>query len=503
MNTAPIENASCMKPDAIPELSFDTFKSELSSSILAGAVLPALFCVKDGNAAFLYALLKGNAASKLVLAKTRLDGNSYPSLTPEIPQAHMFEREIFEQYGIKPEGHPWLKPVRFEKSRVKETPLPEAPVLANEYRVEGEAIHEVAVGPVHAGVIEPGHFRFQCSGERVHHLEISLGFQHRGIEKRLPAAGKKTVHFIETLSGDSTISHTTCFCRLMEALTDTAPSPRAEAIRALAAELERIANHVGDLGALAGDVAFLPTAAYCGRVRGEFLNMTALICGNRFGRNLIRQGGVRADITTEKAAKLLEWFNRAYADAVSALDLMFDAPTVLDRFENTGTVSFDDAVKIGMVGVAARASGMICDIRSDFPTGYYRKHSPKKARQNDGDVLSRAKIRFTEIKESAKTIREILSSEFSGAENGAMRQSAANTKPCRPSSIAVSLEEGWRGEICHIALTDENGKLSYYKVVDPSFHNWFGLALALREQEISDFPICNKSFNLSYCGHDL
>ena len=229
---------------------------------------------------------------------------------------HLFEREIAEQFGVEPAGHPWLKPVRFSPPRRK---IPVAAGRSNGriasptvgvadfYRVEGDEVHEVAVGPVHAGIIEPGHFRFQCHGEEVFHLEISLGYQHRGIERAMVGGpSRRTFHMMETLAGDTTIGHGLAYCRVLEALGGCQVPARAQALRGIALELERLANHTGDLGALAGDVGFLPTAAYCGRLRGEFLNLTALICGNRFGRGLLRPGGVGFDVDGLRAQRLLD-----------------------------------------------------------------------------------------------------------------------------------------------------------------------------------------------------
>ena len=286
---------------------------------------------------------------------------------------------------------------------------------------------------------------------------------------------------------------------MIESLSGITVSPRSEAIRAIAWELERIANHIGDLGALAGDVAYLPTASYCGRIRGDFLNMTALLCGNRFGRGLIVPGGTSYDLDQEHTAELLRRLEQGEKDLNSALDLMFDSPSVLDRLENTGTVSTATAKEAGLVGAAARASGIRCDIRTSHAYGWYKNSAPEMAFEENGDVAARAKIRQQELTQSIQFIKQLLQS----LPDGKTHTGAPELPDLMPDAIGVTLAEAWRGQLCHVALTDHNGKFARYKVVDPSFHNWFGLAMALRGEQISNFPICNKSFNLSYCGHDL
>ena len=453
----------------------------------------------------LLAVLTNAEANNCDLVRTVVK-DSFDSLTPECPAFHWFERELAEQYGLAISGHPWLKPIRFQP------PLPGGSIVAADvakriivgdtsyFTLAGEACHEVAVGPVHAGVIEPGHFRFQCLGEDVFSLEISLGYQHRGIEKMLLGGpDRRTLPIIATASGDSTIASTSAYAQLCESLSpELQPEPNQLLLRGVAAELERLANHVGDLGAMAGDVAFLTTASFCGRLRGEFLNMTAEICGNRFGRNLVCPGGVRCALMPAKAAKILSWLERVLLDVDNALALMFEAPTVLDRFENTGTVTQSAARDIGLVGPAARAAGLSTDIRHTHPYGCYATSAaPAQSTASGGDVLARALLRRQEIAASAAWLKDKLSLWQK------VNCTASRTVVLPPDMIAVSLVEAWRGEMCHVAITSKNGTFRRYKIVDPSFHNWFGLALSLRGEQISHFPICNKSFNLSYCGHDL
>jgi len=311
---ASLGNGLSIRLKDVPELSLGDFAAGLIDGVKAGKRVSSLFGSqaegRDGTV--LYAILADDARNSLEVASAVVKGDGFESMTPACPQVHLFEREIAEQYGLRPEGHPWLKPARWQRSRTGrdawQRPSGEAllPAVGDFYRVEGEEVHEVAVGPVHAGVIEPGHFRFQCHGERVFHLEIALGYQHRGVEESLRGGPHRhTAARIETLAGDTTVGHATAWAQALEALSATTAPPRAQAIRGIALELERLANHAGDLGALAGDVGFLPTASFCGRLRGDFLNMTALLAGNRFGRGLVRPGGTLVDLDAPLAGELL------------------------------------------------------------------------------------------------------------------------------------------------------------------------------------------------------
>jgi Ni,Fe-hydrogenase III large subunit len=523
-----LTNCQPARLDEIPQLGIDEFRDVVLDGVSSGSRLAALFgrpvAPASGTAGTeagatstgvrLYAVL-ANSASGILAVLSADVGDRYQSLTSECPQAHWFEREIAEQWGIKPEGHPWLKPIRFHSSyraqgvapasvpAVATDPFgrkPDDPILpgvTNFLQTTSEEMHEVAVGPVHAGIIEPGHFRFLCHGENVLHLEISLGYQHRGVERALVGGpGKRTIHLIETLAGDTTVGHTMAYCHALEALSGTHVPARAQAVRGIALELERLANHTGDLGALAGDVGFLPTMSFCGRIRGDFLNMTAEICGNRFGRGLVRPGGIGQVVDEGVRESLRTRLAAALKDVTGAANLLWETPSVMARFEETGAVSREVCEQLGLVGVAARACGVERDVRFEFPFGIFMvTHIPMSV-GSGGDVAARAYVRWFEIQRSAAFIQEQLNSL---PENGAHVELGKLAN----DSIVVSLTEGWRGEICHVAMTSGEGRLAHYKVVDPSFHNWMGLAMSLRGQQISDFPLCNKSFNLSYCGHDL
>lgn len=482
-------NASRVSWASVPVFSSTKLVRLTVDLLTQGARLCSWFGVPDHGQTILVAVLAMDAEGLLGVARSEPVSGSYPALTLQAPQAHLFEREIWEQHGLVPLGHPWLKPVRHIHDN--------APANAPFFRVEGGEIHEVAVGPVHAGVIEPGHFRFQCDGEEVLHLEIALGYQHRGIETAMQGGPHRaTMSQMETVAGDTTIAHSTAYATILETLAGVEAPLRAQWLRAIALELERLANHTGDMGALALDVAFLPTSSACGKIRGDFLNLTALLCGNRFGRGMIRPGGCRHDLEPQRLETLKTRLDTHLTDVKQAVAWFWDAASVRVRFRNVGVVHPAQAASIGLVGPAARACGLVRDVRFDHPTGWHRFSQTPVAVWPSGDIFARAKVRTFEIERSGNYLFDQLAQDVDGGCLDALPEP-------QPDSLTVSLVEGWRGEVCHVAVTDHHGRFRRYKITDPSFHNWTGLALALRGTAISDFPICNKSFNLSYCGFDL
>lgn len=500
-----VYNASSLPMADIPAVGSSRFLQGILDAAGRGWRIVSYFGIPSQSGVSLLCVLAGKAEGHLAVTRTDANDGHLPSIASLCPQAQLFEREIAEQCGLRFDGHPWFKPVRFHRAFVPGRDAWSRPVdepvrvgVMNYFQVAGDEVHEVAVGPVHAGIIEPGHFRFQCHGEEVFHLEISLGYQHRGIEAALIGGPHpRTLQVMESAAGDTTIGHGQAYCMVVEALAGgTRVPPRAEVFRGIALELERLANHAGDLGAIAGDVGYLPAASFCGRIRGDFLNMTAVLCGSRFGRGFLTPGGTIFDLTAAQRDDLLKRLAGTRRDLTDAVELLWNSPSVMGRLEETGTLTHEQGLELGLVGPAARACGIKRDVRNDYPFGIYRMTNLPVATAFHGDVCARTMIRWQEARKSMDFIEE----QLRHFPDGGHRVKAS---PGAGRSLAVAMTEGWRGEICHVAVTDEAGRFARYKIVDPSFHNWPGLAMALRGQQISDFPLCNKSFNLSCCGFDL
>ncbi len=496
----PLHNRWAVPWGDAPIVSPHELRAHTVEAVRQGARLVLLFGVPEADGRTrLVVVLADDAQGRLGVTTARVEA-AYAALTPDCPAAHAFERELAEQCGVVPEGHPWLKPLRRHPPDHLPPGRTAAPIDREAYpfaRVEGGQAHEVAVGPVHAGIIEPGHFRFQAHGEDVLFLEIMLGYQHRGVERlleSLPLA--RAMPVAESIAGDTVIAHSEAFCGALEALSRCKKSVRAQSVRGIALELERIANHLGDLGALAGDVAYHPAAAYFGRLRGDALNLLLELSGSRFGRGLVRPGGVGFDFTAALADAFAARLARLAREADEVSALLFENESVRARFEGVGALTSAQCETYGFVGPTARACDVARDVRHDHPSGVFRFAHIPLATAWAGDVEARARVRGLELQRSLAFVREQLESLPAGAARQDMRA-------LRPNEFVVAMTEGWRGEIAHAALTDGNGQVRRWKVKDPSFHNWSALALAMQGNQVSDFPLCNKSFNLSYAGHDL
>ena len=467
----------------IPTINFESLRAQLCATNLR----PIAFFGSDwGNDVKLIVALADDEKGEILVTSSLINKEvkEYESITKENSQYHMFEREFYEQFGIKPIGHPWLKPVRKNQDSYEF------------FEIEGEETHQVAVGPIHAGVIEPGHFRFMCQGEKVYNLEIMLGYQHRNVEDLMVKSPSNQL--VESICGDSVIAYSSAYSQLIEALGETQISNKAKIIRRIALEMERIAIHIGDMGAILGDIAYLMGKEVYAVTRTLVINTMLEVSGSRFIRGLVNVGGVNFDIDREMSKKIVDTLNYVKTTVDKMTSAALGSSTVMSRLEKTGQVRADVAQELNMVGLMARACGLNIDSRFDFQDEFYMdlERKPFKATH---DAYSRFRIRYKETKESIRFVKKLL--EKLEKCNNEKTYTAPNC--LIPNSFALSIVEGWRGEVVHIATTNEQGKISRYKIKDPSFNNWWGLSMAVRNNGISDFPLCNKGFNLSYCGFDL
>ncbi|HQC80663.1 MAG TPA: NADH-quinone oxidoreductase subunit C [Accumulibacter sp.] len=456
-----------------------------------------------------YALNEG-----LVWLDVELSGRvaTYPDLAPLFPCATRMQRALADLLGVTAEAasdqRPWLdhgawpahyRPLRREDTR--RTPSAGRAVVDYPFvRVEGDGVHEIPVGPVHAGIIEPGHFRFSVVGEKVLRLEQRLGYKHKGIEQRFTEVPALQAHRLAgRISGDSTVAYAWSYCMALESLAGREIPERACWLRALLLERERVANHLGDLGALGNDAAFAFGLAQFSRLRENWLRLSNEVFGHRLTMDCIVPGGVAGDISPAMAARLIGQCAEIESD-VRILRQIYDEHSGLqDRFMTTGRVSPELATRLGLTGLAARASGQTADLRRDQPWPPYDRLQVNIATQCNGDVAARVAVRFDEVFESLRLIREILSRLPSGEIRHQIHLPGK-------SAFGAGRIEGWRGEI-FVALEwdGENGANSIRRCHchDPSWQNWPVLEHAVIGNIVPDFPLINKSFNLSYAGHDL
>jgi Ni,Fe-hydrogenase III large subunit len=475
--------------DAASELPLEGWRDGVGERLHAGARMVSMFGRADADRLIITAVLEDVDGALTTLRTAIAPDVPYRSLTPAFPALHCFERELHEQTGANVVGHPWLKGVRFEKTG------PKGRDAYTFYEVAGKEVHEVAVGPIHAGVIEPGSFRFMCLGERVQHLEIQLGYQHRGVEARLlERPADKLAPIVETIAGDTSVAHAWAYAAAVEALSETRIEQDVDVARAVMLELERVGMHLSSLAGLAADAGFLQGASTYARLRTTAINTSMRLCGSRFGRGAIRPGGV--GMKRLAATTLRHNINVLAEDGALIDDRFLSARSVRRRLEGVGTLPTAVAREIGLVGFAARASGVTCDLRA-FVGGGYARYPIAICVDSGGDCFARARLRTQEIRSSLAWLD-------AAVEAGPPAESSPrHVGMLAPRHIAIARVEGWRGEVVHVLETDASGRIAHYKVQDPSFRNWLGVALAVRDNDISDFPICNKSFDLSYCGNDL
>lgn len=498
-----VKNGQSVGIDEIEVATYESFYADVNNLI---EQQPSAHCVnyfavpQDGGKFQLLCCIANDDEKIIDVLSTVVEKDAkLPSLTAMHRAFHPFEREMHELYGLDFDGHPWLKPLRFPHDRANNGTIYDYPF----FNIQSEEFHRVGVGPIHAGIIEPGHFRFICEGEKIHHLEIQLGWQHRGLEnvflKKDNVLQRATL--AEQIAGDTVVGHSVAFAQAYESLAGIEVGEKLSVDRTIALEQERIAIHTGDLSAICTDIAYQLGNAVFGRLRTPMINYFQKWCGNRFAKGLIRPGKTNFPFTRQLADDWKDTIAKYKPHFIEMAEEMFDLPSVLSRIERTGVVSAETAKSLGLVGMPAKAAGIARDIRASHPYAAYSKIDVNPVVKKTGDVYARARVRYEEVLASIENIEKLIGiADWSQDKSGYQPVMDAKLGANR---FVVSLTEGWRGEICHCALTDGEGKIKAYKIKDPSMHNWMGLALAVRNNGISDFPICNKSFDLSYCGHDL
>jgi Ni,Fe-hydrogenase III large subunit len=432
---------------------------------------------------------------------SRLHG-PLPSATRITPAAAWYERELHDQYGIEIVGHPDLRPlVHHENWPDGVFPMAKAvgavPFVKRPYeflKVEGEGVCEVPVGPVHAGIIEPGHFRFSVVGDTVLHLELRHFYTHKGTERLFQDASVLNGTMLaESVSGDNCFAHAVAYCQAVENAFGISATPRGRAIRLLGLEAERMVAHIADVGALCGDVGFTVPAAYNSRLKESILQASTMLVGTRFWRGIAVPGGVKRDISTEEAREFGRIVSTVAREFSEMAHTVLETPSVQNRFESTGILKPQVARDMAVVGPVARASGINFDVRRDHPYGPYRKIAVDVPCLHYGDVLARARIRIEETAISARLIDDVINALPTGDPGVRVN--------CDGSAEGFSAVESPRGELLYW-IQARDGQTVRCHIKSPSFQNWPALPLAMQGNIIADFPLINKSFNLSYSGCD-
>jgi Ni,Fe-hydrogenase III large subunit/Ni,Fe-hydrogenase III component G len=442
-----------------------------------------------------------------LLEHTMPEGAQYPDLAPIFPAAGRMQRAAFDLVGIPSDAddqRPWLWMASWP---IDQFPLRRDFIAQEKWqpgeeeyafvKVEGDGVHEIPVGPVHAGIIEPGHFRFQVVGEKVLRLEERLAWVHKGIEKRFESMSLiEGARLAGRISGDTTLAYALAYAQAVESIAGLDMPPRAQWLRALLLERERIANHLGDLGYLGNDAGFAFGLAQFSRLKEDMLRTNLEVFGHRLLMDVVMPGGVSRDLTHAQCRQIDDECVRLEREVRTVREIYDEHAGVQDRFRNAGRVTPDLARTLGLTGLAGRASGQVFDLRSDFPRAPYDLLAMRMAGASGGDVAARVAVRFDEVKESFRLVRAILDGLPEGDVSVALNDAPANRQ-------ALGFVEGWRGPV-FVALTSAPGNgIRRCHPHDPSWQNWPVLEHAIIDNIVPDFPLINKSFNLTYSGHDL
>jgi len=431
----------------------------------------------------------------------------YPGLEDLFPAATRMQRALADLSGLRStdsDVRPWIRhgawPSDYRPLIDPQPPPPSVQPTLDAYefvRVEGEGVHEIPVGPVHAGTIEPGHFRFSIVGEKVLKLEERLGYVHKGIERRFAELPLLEGHRLAArVSGDSAVAFSWAYCQALEGIAGVELPPRAAWLRALCLELERVANHLGDLGALGNDAGFAFGLTQFSRLKERLLRATEDALGERYLMNAIAPGGTHANLADSRATPLAACVRHLAEEARTLRAIYDNHEGVRDRFTGAGAVAPELAARLGLTGLAGRASGQSFDLRIELPCEPYTELSPVVVARREGDVAARVAVRFDELEQSCLLIRRILDALPPGPH-------LAPVHPPADQSVGIGLIEGWRGPVLVALEAGAAGAIRRCHPHDPSWQNWPVLEHAIIGNIVPDFPLINKSFNLSYSGHDL
>ncbi|OGV17832.1 MAG: hypothetical protein A2X47_03520 [Lentisphaerae bacterium GWF2_38_69] len=439
------------------------------------------------------------------------DEEEFPSITKLIHEASSYERKIYTFFGLRPKDHPHMtqillhenwpdKVFPLRKDFKYQTRPDYVDGVYESQKVEGEGVYEIPVGPVHAGIIEPGHFRFSVAGEKILLLKPRLGYKHKGIEKLfevLPISDK--VRLSERVSGDTSFTHSMAFCQSIEMLADIDVTERVKYLRVIFSELERLANHLNDIGFIMLDTGYSFGGSNCARLREVIMQWNERLTNSRFLRGVNMIGGIQKDIPIKLCHELLLTLKKIKHDFNEIIAVSQSSSSVINRLSGTGNVAKQVAVDHGLIGISGRSIGIKHDARIEYPYAAYNKLNFDMALEEKGDVLARWSVRIKEVSTSISILEQAILEMPS--DNNILHNK--NNFALRSNSYSIGIAEGWRGDIVYFVATDSKGEIARVDVRDPSFINWTILEHSVNEDIIPDFPLINKSFNLSYSGNDL